>query len=38
MTLDEFRKSLAATEPHTLAGKLWDAKGDCDAKIRGISP
>jgi hypothetical protein len=33
MTLDEFRQSLAATEPpagltHALAGLWWDAKGD----------
>ena len=33
MTLDEFRKSLTATEPkaglsHALAGMWWDAKGD----------
>jgi hypothetical protein len=33
MTLDDFRKSLTATEPpagltHTLAGLWWDGKGD----------
>ncbi|MGB8115368.1 MAG: hypothetical protein WCF22_16420 [Candidatus Sulfotelmatobacter sp.] len=33
MTLDDFRKSLVATEPpagltHALAGLWWDAKGD----------
>jgi len=33
MTLDDFRKSLAATEPpagltHAIAGLWWDAKGD----------
>jgi hypothetical protein len=33
MTLDEFRKSLTATEPparlaHALAGLWWDAKGE----------